>query len=514
MMSIPSIIKQVISSYQSAKQSNNELTELKTSFNPLENFKNLPNNIKNSKLTTIIYYVLLSLVFTFSIIIMKVSILIKFLIILILIYINFAPIFSQFFSNGLPILGWVFLFFNSKFIPLSMKRPISVKVLPILETIFYGDNLSEILASKTNTFLDILSWLPYGLIHFGLPFIVAFLIFIFAPPKTLPQFCWSFGFMNLSGVIVQNIIFSCAPPWYKVLHGLEKANYSMKGSPGGLGRIDNLVGFDMYTSGFTNSPLIFGAMPSLHSGCSTMDALWLIYLLPKFAPIWIIYVIWLWFSTMYLTHHYFIDVVAGSCLAVFFFSCVKWRGKLPIKDKFCRWNYDSLNFHNIWIEDPLKSSDNLFSDLNDFDNQLVSPYDLENQIPLNDLSNSSISNNIINANNNSTKKDNNPSTINSNNKINNTLKNNNIIKNNINNNLNNNKNKKSDVESSLNNENPDGLDYFESDDEIAEANDIEKTFNQTKKTKPKFFKESFEVTLNSIPSNSRDSEYANSKPTN
>ncbi|KAG0689657.1 Aureobasidin resistance protein Aur1 [Pichia californica] len=473
MMSLPEIIRQIIASFQSARQADNQLTAMETSFNPIPNLKNFPQNLKNATIGRIIFFSILIIDFIFSISIMHVSIIFKLLLIIILIYINFAPIFSQFFSNGLPILGWVFLFFNSKFIPLSLKRPISVKVLPVLETIFYGDNLSEILASKTNTFLDVFSWLPYGLIHFALPFIVAFLIFIFAPPQTLPQFCWSFGFMNLSGVIIQNIIFSCAPPWYKVLHGLEKANYSMKGSPGGLGRIDLLLGFDMYTSGFTNSPLIFGAMPSLHSGCSTMDALWLSYLLPKATPIWVMYVIWLWFSTMYLTHHYFIDVVVGSCLAVFFFSCVKWRGKLPINDKFCRWDYDSLNYHNIWQEDPLKISSNteLF-DLHDYDDQSNSPYDLENQIPLNDLSNSSTSNNIIS----STK----------------VTEISNPISNNI---KNNNKNKKSDVESGpTNNED---LDFFDSDDEIEPANDIEKAFNQTKKTKPKYFKESLEVTLNS-----------------
>lgn len=473
MLSIPTIIKQVISSFQVARSKNNQLTELKTSFNPIPNFKNFPKNLQNASWSTIFHFSLLSIVFIFSITIMRVSILIKLIIVTVLIYINFAPIFQQFFNNGLPILAWVFLFFNSKFIPLSMKRPISVKVLPVLETIFYGDNLSEILASKTNTFLDILSWLPYGLIHFALPFVVAFLIFVFAPPQTLPQFCWSFGFMNLSGVVVQNMIFSCAPPWYKVLHGLEKANYSMKGSPGGLGRIDQLLGFDMYTSGFTNSPLIFGAMPSLHSGCSTMDALWLTYLLPKGAPIWITYVVWLWFSTMYLTHHYFIDVVAGSCLAVFFFSCVKWRGKLPINDKFCRWNYESLDFHNIWKEDPLKVDD-YFMDNFDLD----ANDDLENQIPMNDLS---PSNNTTN-NANISKQDN-PYNINI-------------------------KNKMSDVQDPNEQLTSEGRDEFESDDEIehaAEANDVEKSFNKTTKTKPKFFKESFEVTLSSSQNNANGS---------
>lgn len=490
MISIPALIKQIVSSFQVSRSSRNQLPALETSFNPIPNFKNLPKNLQNARWSTILHFSLLLVVFAFSISIMRVPIFAKLIVVVVLVFINFSPIFSQFFTNGLPILAWVFLFFNSQFIPLSMKRPISVKVLPILETIFYGDNLSEILASKTNTFLDVLSWLPYGLIHFALPFVVAFLIFVFAPPQTLPQFCWSFGFMNLSGVFVQNMVFSCAPPWYKVLHGLEKANYSMKGSPGGLGRIDQLIGFDMYTTGFTNSPLIFGAMPSLHSGCSTMDALWLTYLLPKGAPIWISYVIWLWFSTMYLTHHYFIDVVAGSCLAVFFFYCVKWRGKLPINDKFCRWDYDSLTFHNIWNEDPLKSSD-FFADIDDnHPMSSPSPYDLENQIPLNDLSSSSVSNNVI-----------------TNGKFDGSNNGKANLSNSKPNNINNNKNKKSDVESDPNLDS-EKRDIFYSDDEIAEAYDIEKSAHTTTKTVPKMFKESFEVTLSTSQQN-RDSEDTN-----
>ena len=392
---------------------------------------------------------------------------IKLFIILTLIYITTAPLFAQFFRNGLPILAWVFLFFNSKFIPLEMKRPISVKVLPALETIFYGDNLSEILASKTNTFLDIISWLPYGIIHFSLPFVVAALIFIFAPPNTLPQFCWSFGFMNLTGVVIQNLIFSCAPPWYKVLHGLDKANYSMKGSPGGLGRIDILLGLDLYTTGFTNSPLIFGAMPSLHSGCSTMDALWLSYLFPKFTPLFIFYVCWLWFSTMYLTHHYFIDVVVGSCLALFFFSLIKWRGKLPINDLFCRWNYENIKFNDIWLEDPLKQLDYFnYDNMNDLEIDLDTNNDLESQIPLNDLSND---------NNN----------------------NDNDTDNNADNDHNDDKNKDKI-------ENDNNFIEFESDDEIAEANDIEKSMHTSIKKTPKMYKESFEATI-SNPSSSSNS---------
>lgn len=76
----------------------------------------------------------------------------------------------------------------------------------------------------------------------------------------------------------------------------------MKGSPGGLARIDALFGGNGYTNTFTNAPVPFGAFPSLHAGCSTADALLLNHFFPQYRFVYIAYVLWLYWSTMYLTH--------------------------------------------------------------------------------------------------------------------------------------------------------------------------------------------------------------------
>lgn len=57
------------------------------------------------------------------------------------------PATSQFFFNALPILTWLALYFNSSYFPADLRPPITVKVLPAVETILYGDNLSDILAT-------------------------------------------------------------------------------------------------------------------------------------------------------------------------------------------------------------------------------------------------------------------------------------------------------------------------------------------------------------------------------
>ena len=117
--------------------------------------------------------------------------------------------------------------------------------------------------------------------------------------------------MNLIGVIIQ-LLFPCAPPWYENLYGLAPANYSMAGSPAGLARVDQLFGVDLYTSSFTASPMVFGAFPSLHSGCGTTEALFMAHVFPQFTPLLIGYILWLWWATMYLSHHYVVDLVGGS----------------------------------------------------------------------------------------------------------------------------------------------------------------------------------------------------------
>ena len=175
----------------------------------------------------------------------------------------------------------------------------------------YGANLSNILSAHQNTFLDIMAWLPYGIIHFGAPVVCSIIMFMFAAPGTVPVFARSFGYMNLVGVSIQ-LMFPCSPPWYENMYGLAPATYAIKGSPAGLARIDKLFGIALYTPGFTGSPMVFGAFPSLHAGSATIEALFMSHVFPRLRPFFIAYTLWLWWATMYLSHHYAVDLVGGS----------------------------------------------------------------------------------------------------------------------------------------------------------------------------------------------------------
>ncbi|KAG0165671.1 Aureobasidin resistance protein Aur1 [Apophysomyces sp. BC1034] len=225
------------------------------------------------------------------------------------------PYIRQFAIPALPIFTWLITFYACQFIPLDYRPThIFVNILPTLERILYGASLSEIISRHTHPVLDILAWIPYGVMHFSFPFVLALILFIFGPPGALDIFSQSFGYMNIAGVLTQ-LLFPNASPWYEMSYGSAPADYSIPGEAGGLVRIDKILGLNLYGSTFGNSPLVFGAFPSLHSGSATIEMLFLVYLFPRLWPIGVAYTMWLWWCTMYLTHHYLIDLVGGSIYA-------------------------------------------------------------------------------------------------------------------------------------------------------------------------------------------------------
>ncbi|KAF2477909.1 aureobasidin resistance protein Aur1 [Lindgomyces ingoldianus] len=261
------------------------------------------------------------------------------------------PAIRQFLLPFLPALTWMLLFYCCKFISSDYRPSIWVRVLPALENILYGANLSNILSAHKHVVLDLLAWIPYGIVHYVSPIIVSACMFLWGPPGTLPIWARAFGYMNLAGVIIQ-LVFPCSPPWYENLYGLAPANYSMPGDAAGLKAIDKLLGVDLYTSTFHASPMVFGAFPSLHSGWATLETLFMGHVFPKLFPFYVAYTMWLWWSTMYFSHHYAVDLAAGSLLAgiAYFWARAKFLPRAQ-PDKEFRWDYDYVE-----IGDPQDGS--------------------------------------------------------------------------------------------------------------------------------------------------------------
>ena len=157
-------------------------------------------------------YAILLAVATFSLFIMEVpGFPLKLVIPLLFAITILVPVTSQFFLPAAPIFAWLIFFYSSKFIPAERRPHIWVSLLPTLETVWYGASISDILTRFGHPALDIFAWIPYGVVHFAGPFLVAASLFIFGPPGSVKVFGGAFGFMNLIGVVIQ-IVFPCAPP--------------------------------------------------------------------------------------------------------------------------------------------------------------------------------------------------------------------------------------------------------------------------------------------------------------
>lgn len=121
------------------------------------------------------------------------------------------PLTSQFVWPATPIFAWLITFFGARFIPAAHRPTIHVALLPALESVFYGANISDLQTRFTHPLLDILAWVPYGVLHFTVPFVVALILWTLAPRGATQYWGKAFGWMNLCGVVTQ-LVFPCAAP--------------------------------------------------------------------------------------------------------------------------------------------------------------------------------------------------------------------------------------------------------------------------------------------------------------
>lgn len=159
-------------------------------------------------------------------------------------------------------------------------------------------------------------------------------------------------------------------------YGSAPANYSVPGEAGGLARIDKILGLSLYSSSFGASPLVFGAFPSLHSASATIEMLFVYYLQPRLWPLCIAYTMWLWWSTMYLTHHYLIDLVGGSIYAFCAYFIARYY--LPSVDPKARTRLDYLGIKKFGLGALLRSIERHRPDNNQEDEEAALLTEKEN----------------------------------------------------------------------------------------------------------------------------------------
>ncbi|RVU01067.1 inositol phosphorylceramide synthase [Mucilaginibacter limnophilus] len=164
-----------------------------------------------------------------------------------------------------------------------------------------------------NTFFNIITGIFYLC---WIPVPMAFAVFLFfRNRKQFICFLLTFFFVNLLGFVAY-YTFPAAPPWYVQFHGFE----FIKGTPGntaGLAKFDEFFNTGIFKSIYAKGSNVFAAMPSLHS---SYPVIVLFYgLRNKLGLVNIFFatvMVGIWFSAVYTSHHYVLDVIFGVVCAL------------------------------------------------------------------------------------------------------------------------------------------------------------------------------------------------------
>jgi inositol phosphorylceramide synthase catalytic subunit len=215
---------------------------------------------------------------------------------------------------------WV-LFDYMKVIPNYRVNPVHIADLYNCEKHLFGIHFkgklltpNEYLSLNSTTFLDVVTGFFY-LCWIPVPLSFAAYLF-FKNRRQFLYFAFTFLLVNLIGFVIY-YLYPAAPPWYVQQHGFVFEPLKV-GSTGGLSRFDNYFHAGIFKSIYAKGSNVFAAMPSLHSAYPVIvlyygfrNKLGLINIF--FA----IVVLGIWFTAVYASHHYVLDVLAGITCAIF-----------------------------------------------------------------------------------------------------------------------------------------------------------------------------------------------------
>ncbi len=179
----------------------------------------------------------------------------------------------------------------------------------------FGSGLTpgEWLARHQTPSLDFFFATPYFVFAFVVLAYGLFLYFVDRP--RMSRFLWAFAFSNLVAFVIW-LLLPVAPPWYQHAFGCA-ADPQASPSPAGLLRVDEYLGIRYFSTFYSQSTYVFGAMPSLHCTYPMIGLLtaWK-HVSWRTRPIHLAYVSLMLCASVYLDHHYLLDGLAGLLLAV------------------------------------------------------------------------------------------------------------------------------------------------------------------------------------------------------
>ncbi|HTD98317.1 MAG TPA: phosphatase PAP2 family protein [Mucilaginibacter sp.] len=163
-----------------------------------------------------------------------------------------------------------------------------------------------------HTFIDIMAgifylcWIPVPLAFAGYLF--------FKNRRQFLLFSLTFVLVNMLGFIVY-YTYPAAPPWYVQYHGLTFHTLTA-GNTAGLAKFDAYFNVGIFKSIYAKGSNVFAAMPSLHSSYPVIVLYYGVKnRLGSINIFFGVVMFGIWFSAVYLSHHYVLDVLAGILTA-------------------------------------------------------------------------------------------------------------------------------------------------------------------------------------------------------
>lgn len=174
---------------------------------------------------------------------------------------------------------------------------------------------NEFFAIHHCAFADALAGLFY-LCWVPLPIAFGLWLYFSGRTEAYLHFALVFLFVNLIGFALY-YVHPAAPPWYVALHGFE----AVEGTPGdvaGLGRFDAMTGLGIFNALYARNSNVFAALPSLHSAYTLVAFIYAMrYRTPAaWRIVLAVVTLGIWFTAVYSSHHYIIDVTAGIATAI------------------------------------------------------------------------------------------------------------------------------------------------------------------------------------------------------
>ncbi len=173
---------------------------------------------------------------------------------------------------------------------------------------------NEFFACHTCTAMDFMAGVFY-LCWVPLPIVFGLYLYFSGRRGEYLHFALVFLFVNLIG-FAGYYMHPAAPPWYVANHGFVPVP-GTHGEVAGLGAFDAMTGLGIFDALYARNANVFAAVPSLHSAYTLVA---LLYALRYRCPLaWklvlAVVTAGIWFTAVYTSHHYILDVAGGIACA-------------------------------------------------------------------------------------------------------------------------------------------------------------------------------------------------------